>query len=101
MRDEGGPLWFLLSLLILLLAPFREHVWQPQHPHVRPGMKISSSWKMSWYMHLAAGNIPASGPALEQPVGLFSRQAAGGPLLYFVLTYPLCYERIFPVVVAH
>lgn len=81
---QAASFWFLLPLLTLLLAPLIGHVWQLFHAHVSPGMKISSSWKIeSWHMLLAEVNIP--GPALEQPVGLFHSQAAGG-LLCFILS---------------
>lgn len=37
---------------------------------------------MSWHICLAGSNKVISGPGLEQPVGLFHGQAAGG-LFYF------------------
>lgn len=103
--EDFSATWDAGSLSLFLVSsssvskPCLEGVWQGLHTHVSPGMKLPSSWKMSWRVLLAQATIPASGPALEQPVGLFPSQAAGGLLGFIlVLTYTSYYEKICLIV---
>lgn len=74
--DASDVLWFLPELT-LNLATLRQ-AWQLQHTHASSQMKFSSSWKMNWHIPLADSNKVIFGAGLEQPVGLFQGQAAGG-----------------------